>query len=174
MNKRSEIIARKQKISDKSSAQWKELDRKHRDLSEAEGLLLTEIGVKKRYGDGAENVSPQWPDGSKNNNIDSMTVRDGNVLEWNESKGGNAGQNKRLHKNEYVEQGTPKYRASLLESMKAKLKALDDKDVAVDPNIRKAIKMLKEGNVKFNVYSKGVYDSVGNLISLNHSVYNVD
>ncbi|WP_435276635.1 hypothetical protein ACMAZF_06660 [Psychrobium sp. nBUS_13] len=143
-------------------------------MSEAEGLLLTEIGVKKRYGDGAENISPQWPDGSKNNNIDSMTVRDGNVLEWNESKGGNAGQNKRLHNNEYVEQGTPRYRESLLESMENKRRNLINNEMFVDPNIDKAIGMLRSGDVKFNVYSKGVYDAVGNLVSLEHRVYDVN
>ncbi|MCW8107042.1 hypothetical protein OPS25_00810 [Alteromonas ponticola] len=178
--KRLEIYNEKQrlKVSTNSADQekYRELHQQHKDLSEAEGLLIARETAKAEYPNG-EIIQPDWGDRSKANNIDLIVryVDETGTTKYVviEAKGGNSGLGKRLTigKTQYVQQGTQEYHTSLVTDMIAKEERLGLESLT--PDMRNALHWLKNNNVQFRSISDARYDAHENLATVNDSYFGI-
>ncbi len=176
--KRTDVFNEKQSIKESTDpvdiVRYKELHQQHKDLSEAEGLLIARESAKAEYPYG-EIIQPNWPDGSKANNIDLIVryVDDTGTTKYVviEAKGGNSGLGKRLtiDKTEYAQQGTQEYHTSLVTDMIAKERRLGNANLNSDMRI--ALDWLKANDVEYRSYSNAKYDVHGNLASIDNGSF---
>ncbi|MCW8091650.1 hypothetical protein [Alteromonas sp. ASW11-130] len=154
--------------------EYKRLDKLHRDLSHAEGNLLSDAYAA--IYPNARVITPSWGDGSVNMNLDKVIQYevDGEIR-WVaiEAKGGGSGLGKRLtaDKQHYAQQGSQEYWNSLYKDMVDKRNRMEQNGIAVPPEMDSIIDAMKDNNFEYIAVSKAIYDQGGRFAGFTKSVF---
>ncbi|MCW8107036.1 hypothetical protein OPS25_00780 [Alteromonas ponticola] len=175
---RDEIRLQKAAITDSTAPadieEYKRLDKLHRELSEAEGLLLAEA-LADTYPN-AQVITPTWGDGSSNINLDRVVQYQVNdEIRWLaiEAKGGGSGLGKRLtvDKQHYAQQGSQQNWDSLYKDMVSKRDSMEQRGIQVPAQMDSLISAMKQNSFEYVVVSKAIYDQAGRFAGFTKSVF---